>query len=116
MNSSLPSQARIQNRGLEGAIMTNGVWGQAPEVGQRVKIDKHFTILLPASVAWLANALVVLSSTVEDGEIEVRISVGVSYYPFTLYTCMLVILIRVGTREERFRSNLPAFAWKKSER
>nr|CAD7568304.1 unnamed protein product [Timema californicum] len=31
---------------------------------------------LPASVAWLANALVVLSSTAEDGEIEVRISVG----------------------------------------
>nr|CAD7596115.1 unnamed protein product [Timema genevievae] len=30
----------------------------------------------PASVAKLANALVVLSSTAEDGEIEVRISVG----------------------------------------
>nr|CAD7259524.1 unnamed protein product [Timema shepardi] len=33
--------------------------------------------LLPASVAWLANALVMLSSTAEDEEIEVRISVGV---------------------------------------
>nr|CAD7589500.1 unnamed protein product [Timema genevievae] len=27
---------------------------------------------------WLANALVVLSPTAEDGEIEVRISVGVT--------------------------------------
>nr|CAD7585553.1 unnamed protein product [Timema genevievae] len=32
--------------------------------------------LLPASVAELANALIVLSPTAEDGEIEVRISVG----------------------------------------
>nr|CAD7397527.1 unnamed protein product [Timema poppensis] len=31
---------------------------------------------IPASVAYLANALVVLSSTAEDREIEVRISVG----------------------------------------
>nr|CAD7446332.1 unnamed protein product [Timema bartmani] len=31
---------------------------------------------LPASVALLANAPVVLSSTAEDGEIEVRILVG----------------------------------------
>nr|CAD7598096.1 unnamed protein product [Timema genevievae] len=37
---------------------------------------KQINCWLPASVAWLANALVVLSSTAEDGEIEVRISVG----------------------------------------
>nr|CAD7400899.1 unnamed protein product [Timema poppensis] len=34
------------------------------------------SIMTPASVAYLANTLVVLSSTAEDGEIEVRISVG----------------------------------------
>nr|CAD7265825.1 unnamed protein product [Timema shepardi] len=33
-------------------------------------------MVLPASVAQLANALVVLSSTAEDGEIEVRISLA----------------------------------------
>nr|CAD7431633.1 unnamed protein product [Timema monikensis] len=33
-------------------------------------------IYLSASVAWLANVLVVLNSTAEDGEIEIRISVG----------------------------------------
>nr|CAD7196710.1 unnamed protein product [Timema douglasi] len=33
-------------------------------------------LLGPASVAYLANALVMLSSTAEDGEIEARISVG----------------------------------------
>nr|CAD7429987.1 unnamed protein product [Timema monikensis] len=34
--------------------------------------EVHSTITLPASVAWLANALVVLSPTAEDGEIEME--------------------------------------------
>nr|CAD7261447.1 unnamed protein product [Timema shepardi] len=37
-------------------------------------------LLGPASVAYLANALVMLSSTAEDGEIEVQISVGLKSY------------------------------------
>nr|CAD7263792.1 unnamed protein product [Timema shepardi] len=39
--------------------------------------------VLPDSVAWLDNALVVLNSTAEDGEIEVRISVGCRLRSFT---------------------------------
>nr|CAD7604742.1 unnamed protein product [Timema genevievae] len=34
------------------------------------------TVMSDPSVAYLANALVVLNSTAKDGEIEVRISVG----------------------------------------
>nr|CAD7462897.1 unnamed protein product [Timema tahoe] len=42
--------------------------------------DKPVLGKLPASVAWLANTLVVLSSTAEDGEIEVQILVGFNQY------------------------------------
>nr|CAD7597948.1 unnamed protein product [Timema genevievae] len=38
--------------------------------------DKEVTIRTSPECAWLANAPVVLSQTTEDGEIEVRISVG----------------------------------------
>nr|CAD7193831.1 unnamed protein product [Timema douglasi] len=38
--------------------------------------QQYITLTTLASVAWLANALVVLSLTAEDGEIEARISVG----------------------------------------
>nr|CAD7263246.1 unnamed protein product [Timema shepardi] len=41
--------------------------------------DRPSNIKTPASVAYLTNALVMLSSTAEDGEIEVRISVGVAH-------------------------------------
>nr|CAD7405202.1 unnamed protein product [Timema cristinae] len=50
----------------------------------------------PASVAKLANALVVLSSTAEDGEIEVRISVG-----------MLLQQATFSSRREGFCHNSP---------
>nr|CAD7393650.1 unnamed protein product [Timema cristinae] len=50
---SLPDNLRHQQLQLKGSLTT---------------------CLRPASVAQLANALVVLSSTAEDGEIEVRIS------------------------------------------
>nr|CAD7576238.1 unnamed protein product [Timema californicum] len=41
--------------------------------------------ILPASVAQLANALVVLSSTAEDGEIEVRISQEFTLQAFSIF-------------------------------
>nr|CAD7393746.1 unnamed protein product [Timema cristinae] len=51
--------------------------------------------MLPASVALLANALVVLSPTAEDGEIEVRNSVGIpkmaSMARMTLVASMLLL-------------------------
>ncbi|CAG2058365.1 unnamed protein product [Timema podura] len=43
------------------------------EKGEKMKLAEKINTYLPIT---LANALVVLSSTAEDGEIEVRISVG----------------------------------------
>nr|CAD7457173.1 unnamed protein product [Timema tahoe] len=46
-------------------------------VGARTKCQGSSSLVYrPASVAYLANAPVVLSQITEDGEIEVRISVG----------------------------------------
>nr|CAD7602557.1 unnamed protein product [Timema genevievae] len=53
-------------------------------------------------VPWLANALVVLSSTAEDGEIEVRISVGES--------------VKSSSEERRPQTNGPFFCQPASQR
>nr|CAD7395871.1 unnamed protein product [Timema cristinae] len=48
--------------------------------------DVEVVTWTPAECIELANALIVLSSTAEDGEIKARILVGTaSYYPFGLY-------------------------------
>nr|CAD7575870.1 unnamed protein product [Timema californicum] len=46
------------------------------DLSGQIQLIFKFDYKAPASVVLLANALVVLSSTAEDGEIEVRISVG----------------------------------------
>ncbi|CAG2057075.1 unnamed protein product [Timema podura] len=59
---------------VEWERFKNSLVGAAEEVqvgGQVIRGSGR----IPASVAWLANTLVVLSSTAEDGEIEVQISV-----------------------------------------
>nr|CAD7258569.1 unnamed protein product [Timema shepardi] len=48
----------------------------AVELNTTSALDNYATKAVPASVALLANALVVLSPTAEDEEIKVQISVG----------------------------------------
>nr|CAD7594466.1 unnamed protein product [Timema genevievae] len=69
----------------------------SPDRCPRINLrDKHFPPFLPShrlrhEAAALANALVVLSSTAEDGEIEVRISgkvVDVTWTNLSTNSCM----------------------------
>nr|CAD7432657.1 unnamed protein product [Timema monikensis] len=64
----------------------------------------------PASVAWLANALVVLSSTAEDGEIEVLISFGTTEIQTTVMTRLFRLdskLIASGVTQESGKNKGP---------
>nr|CAD7266886.1 unnamed protein product [Timema shepardi] len=60
-------------RQMDGTVLPTG--GIGPRYTMKLSPPKYSNGSRPASVAQLANELVVLSSTAEDGEIEVRISI-----------------------------------------
>nr|CAD7257552.1 unnamed protein product [Timema shepardi] len=78
---NLPSRTVGTVNSCDPFVSSSGwVWGSTRNIASLFQPSSALQVS-PASVVQLANALVVLSSTAEDGEIEVRFSVGLHLIP-----------------------------------